>query len=424
MMLSGWTGFVFRSVLAACAVGVAGQAIAQSATPAEDVAETMPSVWIGVRLSPQPEALAAHLQRDGLMVQNVAHGSPADKAGIERYDVIVAVGGEPVREMTQLTGAVAAAGAGNPLTLTVLRKGKEQTLTVTPATRPSDQPPTFKYEEAEDAGAPRSDVRYFGHMLRQDPSGAWTMEPLGRMLDLPDALRDRTVDPSGPAWRGMFDALKLRTDPLRLGVQLDPANPDDPMFFFPDDAGADSDSEIEVRASRDGTDLTIRRDRDGEITVTRKRTSDGSTSEARFDSVDELRERDAEAYREFRRYAGFRGRTLIQVPPDLKNLDGMQREFQEKIEKLLQEARDAAAEARRSSQRARDLTTPAIPHAPAPPGARSQWRSQSLHVDADGRIRISIDENGDRRDYEFESREAFQREMPDLYEQLAPMLPK
>ena len=41
---------------------------------------------------PVPEVLASHLQNDGgAIVVNIARNSPADKAGLKRYDVILRI---------------------------------------------------------------------------------------------------------------------------------------------------------------------------------------------------------------------------------------------------------------------------------------------------------------------------------------------
>jgi len=58
--------------------------------------------WLGVRLGPIPEALAAHLKdARGAIVDDVVQGSPAEKAGLKRFDMIVAVGGRPWRRPTR-----------------------------------------------------------------------------------------------------------------------------------------------------------------------------------------------------------------------------------------------------------------------------------------------------------------------------------
>jgi membrane-associated protease RseP (regulator of RpoE activity) len=62
--------------------------------------------------------------------------SPALKAGIQAGDKIIAVGGTPVHNWTQLGVAIRAHPIGKPVSVTVLRNGKRITLDATPAKIP------------------------------------------------------------------------------------------------------------------------------------------------------------------------------------------------------------------------------------------------------------------------------------------------
>jgi serine protease Do len=66
--------------------------------------------------------------RDGVLVRAVEDGSPADRAGVQRGDLIVAAAGNPVADVDALYGALDAAGATLPLT--VVRGTEEAELTV------------------------------------------------------------------------------------------------------------------------------------------------------------------------------------------------------------------------------------------------------------------------------------------------------
>jgi serine protease Do len=65
-------------------------------------------------------------ERDGLLVRWVEDGSPADRAGIEKGDLIVAAGGDPVARVDDLEPHL----AGNELTLTVVRGADERDVPV------------------------------------------------------------------------------------------------------------------------------------------------------------------------------------------------------------------------------------------------------------------------------------------------------
>jgi len=99
------------------------------------------SVWLGVQLTPVPNALAGHLQLEdaGLMVRNVFTDSPADVAGLDRYDVIVKAEGKAViDDIAAFTRQVSDKKTGDTLELDIYHKGKACHLKITLTTRPSD----------------------------------------------------------------------------------------------------------------------------------------------------------------------------------------------------------------------------------------------------------------------------------------------
>ena len=65
----------------------------------------------------------------GAEVNTVEEGSPADEAGLEIGDVIVALDGEPMDDATALTTALAERQPGEEVVLTVIRDGKRRRLT-------------------------------------------------------------------------------------------------------------------------------------------------------------------------------------------------------------------------------------------------------------------------------------------------------
>src|SRR4051812_904631 len=65
-------------------------------------------------------------ERDGLLVRWVEGGSPADRAGIEKGDLIVAAGGEPVTRIDDLEPRL----TGDELVLTVVRGADERDVPV------------------------------------------------------------------------------------------------------------------------------------------------------------------------------------------------------------------------------------------------------------------------------------------------------
>ena len=68
-------------------------------------------------------------EREGLLVRWVEDGSPAERAGIEKGDLIVAAAGEPVARVDDLHPRVEAA-AGGSLALTLVRGTEEREVTL------------------------------------------------------------------------------------------------------------------------------------------------------------------------------------------------------------------------------------------------------------------------------------------------------
>ncbi len=94
--------------------------------------------WIGV----EPQELNAELMetfnvkaKEGVIITGVLQNGPAGQAGIKPGDVITAVNGKPVTNVTELLGAVAALKPGVAAPLSVQRAGKTSDVSVTPAKR-------------------------------------------------------------------------------------------------------------------------------------------------------------------------------------------------------------------------------------------------------------------------------------------------
>ena len=83
-----------------------------------------------------PNALVQLPERRGALVQSVLPDGPAEKAGLRRGDLVIAVEDRSVDDPQALLEVVDAARLGMPLPLKVLRNGKELTLSVKPAPLP------------------------------------------------------------------------------------------------------------------------------------------------------------------------------------------------------------------------------------------------------------------------------------------------
>jgi serine protease Do len=82
------------------------------------------------RLARRLRASVGLPEQDGLLVQAVDDASAAQSAGLLRGDLIVEAGGHPVRSVDDLYAAVDAAGASQPLPLSVLRGTDQRELSV------------------------------------------------------------------------------------------------------------------------------------------------------------------------------------------------------------------------------------------------------------------------------------------------------
>jgi S1-C subfamily serine protease len=74
----------------------------------------------------------------GLLVAEVAPGSPAEKAGLKQGDIIVRVNGQDVTDSAVLASMIRDMKPGDKVDVTIDRNGQEQTITVTLAERPAN----------------------------------------------------------------------------------------------------------------------------------------------------------------------------------------------------------------------------------------------------------------------------------------------
>jgi len=97
--------------------------------------------WLGLFASRPSPALQAQLKLpkdQGLIVEGVQPESPAAKAGIQPYDILLKGNDKPLaglHDLIQLIDQV----KGGKLTLDLLRAGKHETVSVTPAKRPANE---------------------------------------------------------------------------------------------------------------------------------------------------------------------------------------------------------------------------------------------------------------------------------------------
>ncbi len=88
--------------------------------------------WLGIRMDVVDHDMAEKLnlgEPRGAFVVEVGRNSPAEKAGIQRRDVVLEFNGKTIKDTSHLMQVVAAAGVGKKVQIKVLREGKEILLT-------------------------------------------------------------------------------------------------------------------------------------------------------------------------------------------------------------------------------------------------------------------------------------------------------
>jgi serine protease Do len=108
---------------------------------------------LGVTIQPVTSDIARSLglqEVRGALVNAVQAGSPAEKAGLKRGDVVTAINGQPVRDSNMLRNQIAELGPDAEARLTVVRDGSERTLGVKLAELASREAPSASRESAAD----------------------------------------------------------------------------------------------------------------------------------------------------------------------------------------------------------------------------------------------------------------------------------
>lgn len=111
--------------------------------PATPLQKSSPlgEVWMGIVPTPVPEALVVQLELDGnpgILVRAVGPNSPAKKAGILPYDILLQVNGKPIRVSEDIIKSISANKPGDSVDVDIIRGSKRQTLKVPLEKRPEN----------------------------------------------------------------------------------------------------------------------------------------------------------------------------------------------------------------------------------------------------------------------------------------------
>lgn len=234
-----------------------------------DEAHAAERAWIGVHVVAVPKALASQLKLEdqGLMVINVAEDAPADKAGMQRYDVVVRFNGRTVpAARSEFVEMIQEAGVGKKVAVELVRQGKPVTIEFELATAPGTLHVEFKYEDEPDVVG-QDELRIRGRMLFKGPGGDWLLKDFGELPNLPQPL-----------------------------VQALPQMRDFDITLF---HGREDGKEIKIVVEQDGRRTEIHRRADGRIEVTKSKTTDDTetTDTNVYEDERALRKADAEAHK-------------------------------------------------------------------------------------------------------------------------------
>ena len=110
--------------------------------------------WLGVGIQSLTPELAEYYgldDKEGVLVTKVFEGDPADKGGVQPYDVITAIDGQSVSSGRELSRMIANMPVGKETEITIVRKGEKKKLQVELAKRDDDEMLAKKTEENGDA---------------------------------------------------------------------------------------------------------------------------------------------------------------------------------------------------------------------------------------------------------------------------------
>ncbi len=208
--------------------------------PGEETVYPEGQPYIGIRVDHRtlPALLIKHLgleEGQGVIIENIQVDSPADKAGLERDDIILAYEGETVTQYDQFMERISESHIGQEVNMMILHLGRRKSVTLKLAA----QTDFIDRDDQEDWKYP---FRLTGQMERLNPVGdAWRgvnvgIDPTGdfsdylRSLDTltysyrtEDGLENFEVTIDGDPFRNNVEVI-VRTDEELFSVRANEIN--------------------------------------------------------------------------------------------------------------------------------------------------------------------------------------------------------
>lgn len=150
--------------------------------------------WLGVVIQPVDDEVATSFglkEPTGALVSNVQKGSPADKAGLARGDLILRLNGKKISEFNELPRMIALVPVGQKVTIDLLRNKKTISTTVVIGEMKADQGFTEEAKPKEErSGKPDALGLKVGPLSKE----------MARQLNVsPGGVVVLSVDPNGVA---------------------------------------------------------------------------------------------------------------------------------------------------------------------------------------------------------------------------------
>lgn len=278
------------------------------------------SGWLGIQMSIKSgEEADGLVDREGVVVTNVAVGSPADEAGFEQNDVIIEVDDQGISDdLGSFVGVVKSASAGERMKFTVMRNGERRTLVATLGKRGNAGDIQWAYENDHEMIL-REAIRSHAKVLKRGDDGEWTFEVLG-------------------------DGEDCKALPFGIGKMLPRMHTRVLKSIQNDD-----DHHIVIEIQQDDEGVTVETTDDGSIKVSRTDDESGEESVTIYADEDELAASDEEAfdiYNDAQRHAVFAWKSDGESPHFMFHFDDDEHhEWIADLEGRIADSSDAVADA-------------------------------------------------------------------------------